>query len=305
MREDLQEATQRALIEGYKNLKENKSKKIEAKLEDIQMEIYEMIQTARRVDKQDKDTNKRETAYAIMQEYPEINRKELINYISKKADEIYAGDYDEEKVDEKELARQLYGVDNDCEYTPLSEKRTFEYEDGYSLDIQSEIEDDMFNEETGDIDGEGKIWANTGDEQKFIFNYDVLSDEIYFYEPDTGESLYIENPELLSNIRSLSSKYKNELSELTEGKRCTRGKMKPKLEADGNNQTLLEKAFEEEVIYHLQSLAMDGVKEAGKAMQDGKLIDKIVDVLVNESDDIWEDIFLRIEDLAGIDYRNK
>lgn len=37
MKESLQEATQRALIEGYKNLKENKPKKVEAKLAD---EIY-------------------------------------------------------------------------------------------------------------------------------------------------------------------------------------------------------------------------------------------------------------------------
>lgn len=98
--------------------------------------------------------------------------------------------------------------------------------------------------------------------------------------------------------RALLEGYKN----LKENKSK---KVEAKLEADGSNQTLLEKAFEEEVIYHLQSLAMDGVKEAGKAMQDGKLIEKIVDELVNKSDDIWEDIFLRIENLAGIDYRNK
>lgn len=183
-KENLQEATQRALIEGYKNLRENKSKKTEAKLEDIQMEIYEMIQIARNLDKLDKDTNKRETAYAIMQEYPEINRKELINYISKKVDEIYAGDYDEKTESKKVEAKE-----------------------------------------------------------------DTTSSPDY-----------------------------------------------------------LEKAFEVEVEYWLQALVdEDSNDEIGKKAQevldDKAKMKSIVDELVNGSDDLWEDIHRRIEELAGLHYR--
>ena len=97
-------------------------KKTEAKLEDIQMEIYEMIQNARRLDNQEIKDNIKDTVDAIKQDYPEINEKELVEYVTKKADEIYAGEYDEEEIDEKELARQLYGVENDCEYTPPIEE---------------------------------------------------------------------------------------------------------------------------------------------------------------------------------------
>lgn len=119
MKESLQEATQRALIEGYKNLKENKSKKVEAKLEDIQMEIYEMIQTARNVDKQDKETNIKETIYAMKLDYPEIDEKELSDYVTKKADEIYAGDYDE-KMESKQR-------DFKAEFLALPEKEQEKY----------------------------------------------------------------------------------------------------------------------------------------------------------------------------------
>lgn len=47
-KESLQEATQRALIEGYKNLKENKSKKVEAstsedRLQKLRDEVFEYI----------------------------------------------------------------------------------------------------------------------------------------------------------------------------------------------------------------------------------------------------------------------
>lgn len=118
-KENLQEATQRALIEGYKNLKENKSKKVEAKLEDIQMEIYEMIQTARNVDKQDKETNIKETIYAMKLDYPEIDEKELSDYVTKKADEIYAGDYDE-KMESKQR-------DFKAEFLALPEKEQEKY----------------------------------------------------------------------------------------------------------------------------------------------------------------------------------
>lgn len=75
----------------------NKSKKTESYSELPQMEIYEMIQTARNIDNQDKETNIKETIEAIKCDYPEINEEELAEYVKLKADEIYAGEYDESK----------------------------------------------------------------------------------------------------------------------------------------------------------------------------------------------------------------
>lgn len=72
-------------------------------------------------------------------------------------------------------------------------------------------------------------------------------------------------------------------------------------------QTILEKAFEEETKYWLNDLIDENptdkiAKKAKEALKPDNL-NKIVDELVNGSDELWEDIHLRIEELAGIDYR--
>lgn len=89
-------------------------------MKDIQMEIYEMIQLGKRLDNQDKETNIKETFNAIKEEYPDINEKEIKDYITKKVEEIY--EEDEYMVTEEELIEDLYGVYNNCEYTPSIEE---------------------------------------------------------------------------------------------------------------------------------------------------------------------------------------
>ena len=61
-------------------------------MKDIQMVIYEMIQLGKRLDNQDKETNIKETFNAIKEEYPDINEKEIKDYITKKVEEIYEED---------------------------------------------------------------------------------------------------------------------------------------------------------------------------------------------------------------------
>lgn len=73
--------------------------------------------------------------------------------------------------------------------------------------------------------------------------------------------------------------------------------------------TDLEKAFETEVKYWLQALADDNSNDeigqkALSVLDDETKIKEIVNELVNGSEDLWEDIHLKIEQLAGIDYRN-
>jgi hypothetical protein len=63
-------------------------------LEDIQMEIYELIQLGR-FDAQTIDENINYTFEAVHDDYPEIDDYELLNYINTKAEEIYMGEYDE------------------------------------------------------------------------------------------------------------------------------------------------------------------------------------------------------------------
>ena len=70
----------------------------------------------------------------------------------------------------------------------------------------------------------------------------------------------------------------------------------------------LEKAFEVEVEYWLKALVdEDSNDELGKKAQevldDKAKMKSIVDELVNGSDDLWEDIHRRIEELVGLHYR--
>lgn len=72
--------------------------------------------------------------------------------------------------------------------------------------------------------------------------------------------------------------------------------------------TELEKAFTTEVKYWLQTLidekSNDEIgKKATSVIEDDAKVKEIVDELVNGSDDLWEDIHMKIENLAGIDVR--
>ena len=258
----------------------NEGKKTEAKLEDIQMEIYEMIQTARKVDKQDKDTNKRETAYAIMQEYPEINRKDLINYISKKADEIYAGEYDEkteskkvEAIDKEKVLNMKYSDLPDMCYGLLPSDKSI-------------------------------IIIKKGENGYYETDFDDIEDTEEFVNRENSKMGVTPEQRMVMELRSMSGnwKLKNEESKKVEDVE----KLNNMYE---QGTTELERAFTTEVKYWLQALIDDnpndeiGVK-ALNIIDDDKKINEIVDELVNGSDDIWEAIHLKIEQLAGIDYSN-
>lgn len=70
----------------------------------------------------------------------------------------------------------------------------------------------------------------------------------------------------------------------------------------------LEKAFEVEVEYWLKALVDENSndeigKKAQEVLDDKAKMKSIVDELVNGSDDLWEDIHRRIEELAGLHYR--
>lgn len=71
------------------------------------------------------------------------------------------------------------------------------------------------------------------------------------------------------------------------------------------NKTNLEKGFADEVIFHLESLANDGIEEAKPILDDSDKVNEIVQELINGCDDIWESIHLKIEELAGINFRDK
>lgn len=72
--------------------------------------------------------------------------------------------------------------------------------------------------------------------------------------------------------------------------------------------TELEKAFTTEVKYWLQTFIDENSndelgKKAKAVIEDEAKVKEIVNELINGSDDLWEDIHMKIEDLAGIDVR--
>lgn len=258
----------------------NEGKKTEAKLEDIQMEIYEMMQTARKVDKQDKDTNIKETLNAIRLTYPDINRDELKDYITKKADEIYAGEYDEkteskkvEAIDKEKVLNMKYSDLPDICYGLLPSDKSI-------------------------------IIIKKGENGYYETDFDDIEDTEEFVNRENSKMGVTPEQRMVMELRSMSGnwKLKNEESKKVEDVE----KLNNMYE---QGTTELEKAFTTEVKYWLQALIDDNPNDAIgvqalNVIDDEAKIKEIVDELVNGSDDLWEEIHLKIEQLAGIDYKN-
>lgn len=101
---------------------------------------------------------------------------------------------------------------------------------------------------------------------------------------------------------------KESLQEATQ--RALLENMQKTVEAKVDATTDLEKAFTTEVKYWLQSLVDENSndevgQQALSVLDDEDKIKSIVNELVNGSDDLWEDIHIKIEKLAGIKYHNR
>ena len=75
-----------------------------------------------------------------------------------------------------------------------------------------EIYEEDFNDETGDIEGAGRIWnVETGMEREFVFTFDVQGSAIYFNDFSTGDELDIRNENLINEIKSFADDHKDEI----------------------------------------------------------------------------------------------
>ena len=75
-----------------------------------------------------------------------------------------------------------------------------------------EIYEEDFNDETGDIEGAGRIWnVETGMEREFVFTFDVQGSAIYFNDFSTGDELDIRNENLINEIKSFANDHKDEI----------------------------------------------------------------------------------------------
>ena len=98
---------------------------------------------------------------------------------------------------------------------------------------------------------------------------------------------------------------------LLEGYKNLNENKSKKVEAEEDTTSApdyLEKAFEVEVEYWLKALVDENSndeigKKAQEVLDDKNKMKEIVNELVNGSDDLWEDIHRRIEELAGLHYR--
>ena len=75
-----------------------------------------------------------------------------------------------------------------------------------------EIYEEDFNDETGDIEGAGRIWnVETGMEREFVFTFDVQGSAVYFNDFSTGDELDIRNENLINEIKSFADDHKDEI----------------------------------------------------------------------------------------------
>lgn len=75
-----------------------------------------------------------------------------------------------------------------------------------------EIYEEDFNDETGDIEGAGRIWnVETGMEREFVFTFDVQGSALYFNDFSTGDELDIRNENLINEIKSFADDYKSKI----------------------------------------------------------------------------------------------
>lgn len=222
-KENLQEATQRALLEGYKNLNENKSLKKEGKISN----------------KSEKDTFKNSIGFT-----DEEMKKLGMEF----------------EDDELEESKQR---DFKAEFLALPEKEQEKYKKCIPPLRRglSNVEAETIAKEKG-LDA-GILWWVTNIGQLTNFKE---SKKVEDYDFNKIDSLY------------------------------------------NQGTTELEKAFTTEVKYWLQTLidekSNDEIgKKATSVIEDDAKVKEIVDELVNGSDDLWEDIHMKIENLAGIDVR--
>lgn len=148
------------------------------------------------------------------------------------------------------------------------------------------------------------IIIKKGENGYYKTDFDDIEDTEEFVNRENSKMGVTPEQRMVMELRSMSGnwKLKNEESKKVEDVE----KLNNMYE---QGTTELEKAFTTEVKYWLQALIDDnsndeiGVK-ALNIIDDEAKIKEIVDELVNGSDDLWEEIHLKIEQLAGIDYRN-
>ena len=148
------------------------------------------------------------------------------------------------------------------------------------------------------------IIIKKGENGYYKTDFDDIEDTEEFVNRENSKMGVTPEQRMVMELRSMSGnwKLKNEESKKVEDVE----KLNNMYE---QGTTELEKAFTTEVKYWLQALIDDNPNDAIgvqalNVIDDEAKIKEIVDELVNGSDDLWEEIHLKIEQLAGIDYRN-
>ena len=148
------------------------------------------------------------------------------------------------------------------------------------------------------------IIIKKGENGYYETDFDDIEDTEEFVNRENSKMGVTPEQRMVMELRSMSGnwKLKNEESKKVEDVE----KLNNMYE---QGTTELEKAFTTEVKYWLQALIDDNPNDAVgvqalNVIDNEAKIKEIVDELVNGSDDLWEEIHLKIEQLAGIDYKN-
>ena len=333
MKESLQEATRRALLEGYKNLRENKSKKVETKLESKKVEGKEPLTNYRIISLSD--------GRKIM-----LNKKHSTQDFQKAMKDAYKKVKDTIKDNDmkNEVDIVLANVDPSFDWLELEDVNESKKVEAYSYNWRDDIEEVDNTEENDELvySFAENLIATDPDYAEYDDPWEVISNIISIWKIEKRSRLYDyllkwygSEEEMKKHIRSCyetnnaiyfetgcgysifdadllggnaDGRTADEFGRFVAngGKKEESKKVEAKEEL--SSPDYLEKAFEVEVEYWLQALVdEDSNDEIGKKAQEvlnnKAKMKSIVDELVNGSDDLWEDIHRKIEELAGLHYR--
>ena len=332
MKESLQEATQRALLEGYKNLdfkatSQKRNNRAGGKTEITDDEIERAIK--KRLDISG-GVFTDDSVYDVAEDLTgESDIDKLPKGLVDRIRNILYTKFDEKLEEDKKVERKIRGKCEDYIITFYNADSNELDEESILKEVVNEINSfisslllmELSEHVNIDVNIEYKHRAKDYTNRIEGAYYDLI---VRIYIPnDSIDDLELANKieEIVTQILIKQGVDTDDIAEVNveyvhsivfeESKKVEGKKLKAVIKESKDITTspdYLEKAFEVEVEYWLKALVDENSndeigKKAQEVLDDKNKMREIVNELVDGSDDLWEDIHRRIEELAGLHYK--
>lgn len=319
MKESLQEATQRALLEGYKNLdfkatSQKRNNRAGGKTEITDDEIERAIK--KRLDISG-GVFTDDSVYDVAEDLTgESDIDKLPKGLVDRIRNILYTKFDEKLEEDKKVERKIRGKCEDYIITFYNADSNELDEESILKEVVNEINSfisslllmELSEHVNIDVNIEYKHRAKDYTNRIEGAYYDLI---VRIYIPnDSIDDLELANKieEIVTQILIKQGVDTDDIAEVNVEYVHSIVFEESKKVEDKDATTDLEKAFTTEVKYWLEELVNEKSndeigKKATAVLEDEAKVKEIVDELVNGSDDIWEDIHRRIEELAGLHYK--